>query len=527
MQKEETWETVQIKTFVNWINSKLEKGEMRYKEEKTPAGFSFAKVSDLRKDLQDGLILHSLLYSLTGSVLRFNKRPVLVVHKRENIGRIIEYLKESKVEMVNIGAADIQEGSIKLTLALIWRFIMAFSLREIREDGENIKEKILRWCQRKVQKYGVTVSDFAGSWKDGRAISALVHSDVGGFVFDDGESEHMATRAIALAYEYLQVPPLIGAEDLVTGVCDEKSLLTYLIEYYAASIKNNGKIKRKLAEQAAIHAEQAVAHSKEEIDKVFALLSREIPDLQKKKKELDMAYNKVKIMEENAVRSTVSHIIQIDILHRMRNPYTPSSIVLPESFKHLPVVGVFDALCFIDTLAGWRVKEGEKKETPEEEEFVRIFAELLEVSAFVTFSGAHEFLKGVCTRIEEFLISSQKKTKTNDGKNTGTDESSNELSFAARETKRVMQQRLAWALHEVKDGIRRFNEYFTDDLKREKASLSVALSSEMEASSFPCPHKAEWSLLGGRDMYLRIVSDGCLSAGAREFITPITPDWEK
>lgn len=527
MEKEETWETVQIKTFINWINSKLEKGEEAQKKEEGPSQFVFSKVSNLKTDLQDGLVLHALLYSLNGSVLRHNKKPVLVVHKRENIHKIIEYLKEDgKVEMVNVGAEDIQQGSIKLTLGLIWRFILAFSLPEVRKSGEDVKDKLLRWCQKKIERYGVTVNNFGSSWLSGTALSALVHSDVGGFVFNDGSSEQIAARAIALASEYLHVAPLICANDLVTGVCDEKSLLTYLMEYYSASVENNGKIKRKLAEQAAIHAEQGIIQTKEQISKIFDMLNKGLPDLEIKKKELDARYTKIKILEESAVRATVMHIIQINILQRMKAPYTPSVIELPAEFRHLPVIGVYDAVSFADTLKGWSLVEGSMRtESTDEQEFVDIFTDLMGMSQFVTFSGAYEFLMAISIQIEEMLMKKQK-SQGNSSLALGHAPSCS-LSFSSLESRRVFSQRLAWCLSEIKDGIKRFADAFMENIKQEKALANHGIvPAEEELLSFPSPPEAELSLIGGQDIYLRIISGTQSLLGISEF-NPIAPEAEK
>ncbi|KAI5136282.1 hypothetical protein NEAUS06_1840 [Nematocida ausubeli] len=513
MQREETWETVQTKTFVNWINSKLEKGEARYKEESILVPFSFKKVVDLKKDLQDGIVLHSLLYSATGSILRFNAKPILVVHKRENIERIIDYLKQNKVEMINIGAADIQEGSIKLTLALIWRFIMAFSLQEVRESGESIQERILKWCQKKTAKYGVSVKDFGKSWHDGKVLSALVHSDVGGFVFDDGTSQEISQRALDLATEYLEVPSLISAEDLTTGVCDEKSMLTYLIEYYTASIKNSGKIKRKVAEKAALHASQSVIHTKEQIDQVFEMLEKEIPDLERAKKEVDAVYTRVRAAEQKAIRYAIAYIIQCDVLNRMQSPYSPMSIKLPASFKALPAVGISDCVSFLDTLHGWNISQGKKSDSEVAKTFYSVLGDLMSLSKCVTFLGALEFLNAVSARIEGVLLPKHKL-------------SVEDLSFSAIETSRIMKERLGWVLLEVKDGVRRFNESFSEEISREKTYVCTPLSIEMQSISLPCPHKDEWALIGGRDAYLRIVSEGLSMMGAKEF-TAIAPESEK
>ncbi|KAH9385278.1 uncharacterized protein NEMAJ01_0174 [Nematocida major] len=518
MKNEETWESVQTKTFIKWINSKLETGEERYRQEAINVPFVFDRISHLR-ELRDGLTLHSLLYSITGSILKFNTKPVLRVHKRENIEKVIDYLKSSKVEMINIGSADIEEGSTKLTLALIWRFILFFTFQMVREGSDlkpysSVQKKVLKWCQMKTAPYpGISVKNFESSWKDGKAISALVHSDIGGFVYDEGTPHELASRALGLAHEHLKVPVLITAEDLVEGRCDEKSLLTYLLEYYAASVKNDGEVKRILTAKAVHHASQSIEYADKKIGELSSFLAKEVPDLEKKKKELDAVYNRVRLAEKDAVCAIVSYIIQRDILNRIKSPYTPVAASLPKSFKALQVVGVFDAVSVQDTLRGWGITEGTIGESEYQQAFANMLNELLELSACVTLTASLEILKHIQATLEEVVLS---KKPSEDGM----------LSFSGMEASRCMRERLFWGLQEVKDGVRRFMDIFSDGLARERASISKPISLEMHAFPIPGPHKREWSLLGGQDMYLRIVADGMAAAGTKEF-TSIAPDLDK
>ncbi|VDN10945.1 unnamed protein product, partial [Dibothriocephalus latus] len=89
------------------------------------------------------------------------------------------------VQIENIGAEDIVDGNPTLTLGLIWTIILRFQIEEIgiqmaqEESGPKLsgKEALLLWCQNKTKNYpNVSVKDFSGSWRDGLAFAALIHS---------------------------------------------------------------------------------------------------------------------------------------------------------------------------------------------------------------------------------------------------------------------------------------------------------------------------------------------------------------
>lgn len=61
------------------------------------------------------------------------------------------------------------DGKSKLTLALVWVLVRSF-------EGVQNRRELLDWAQSVTKEYdGVCVSDFTLSWKDGRAMCAIIN----------------------------------------------------------------------------------------------------------------------------------------------------------------------------------------------------------------------------------------------------------------------------------------------------------------------------------------------------------------
>ena len=63
--------------------------------------------------------------------------------------------------MVSIGAEEIVDGNIKMTLGMIWTIILRFAIQDISVEETSAKEGLLLWCQRKTAPYkNVNVQNF-------------------------------------------------------------------------------------------------------------------------------------------------------------------------------------------------------------------------------------------------------------------------------------------------------------------------------------------------------------------------------
>ena len=65
------------------------------------------------------------------------------------------------VRLVSIGAEEIVDGNIKMTLGMIWTIILRFAIQDISVEETSAKEGLLLWCQRKTAPYkNVNVQNF-------------------------------------------------------------------------------------------------------------------------------------------------------------------------------------------------------------------------------------------------------------------------------------------------------------------------------------------------------------------------------
>ncbi|KAI5173229.1 hypothetical protein NEFER03_2181 [Nematocida sp. LUAm3] len=498
--KEETWETVQIRTFVNWVNNKLEKGEERYKNEKPGALYFFKKVENFPKDLQDGRTLLSLLYSLTGSIFTYNQKPTLIVHKRDNIEKVINYLKQNNVQMINIGAADIEEGSIKLTLALIWRLIISSSLNELRErigNDSDLRKKLLDWCRAKTSSYpGVSIMDFEGSWRDGLALSALVHSEVGGFSYEEGTPYERAARALSLAKKHLDVPTLISASDLTEGRCDDKSLMTYLLEMYMQSIRNEESLKKERERKAVKQTEDALMHLLEKRKVLCDLQRSNSVSLERVKKELDALYTEMRKYEEENVENSIKFVLQTDVLNRLKNPYTSYTLaheILPEQ---VPITGIFDSYALRDTLKRWEHSEGSSSSSS----ILLLQEAISKISSLpstITFLGSISVLYEVQSILdackEQVSLSSH--------------------SYEALEKEAILYSAVQVIRSEIEEGIKFFENVFSNELKKEKYLIKKFSSSEVVSLSdslLPSPSSSDLLAFTNEEHFNYVVSEAII-----------------
>ncbi|KAM6171011.1 spectrin beta chain, erythrocytic [Erethizon dorsatum] len=222
-------EVVQKKTFTKWVNSHLARVSCR--------------ISDLYKDLRDGRMLIRLLEVLSGEMLPRPTKGKMRIHCLENVDKALQFLKEQRVHLENMGSHDIVDGNHRLVLGLIWTIILRFQIQDIvvqTQEGRetrSAKDALLLWCQMKTAGYPhVNVTNFTSSWKDGLAFNALIHKHRPDLIdFDklkDSNARHNLEHAFDVAERQLGIIPLLDPEDVFTENPDEKSIITYVVAFY-------------------------------------------------------------------------------------------------------------------------------------------------------------------------------------------------------------------------------------------------------------------------------------------------------
>ncbi|KAK4475362.1 hypothetical protein MN116_002425, partial [Schistosoma mekongi] len=207
-------ERVQKKTFTNWLNTYLTNADPPF------------KVQDLFEDIKNGILLIRILEVLSG---------------------------EKLVKLVNVNPTDIADGKPAIVLGLIWVIILYFQIEEQEElllkildlppgslkTRGSAKRALQAWVQEIFAgKYDVKVRDFGPSWRDGIAFNAMVHNIDSSLV----EMEKVKTRtakenlehAFSQAEKHLGIPRLLDPEDVDVDRPDEKSIVTYVAQFFKA-----------------------------------------------------------------------------------------------------------------------------------------------------------------------------------------------------------------------------------------------------------------------------------------------------
>lgn len=218
------WEKQQRKTFTAWCNSHLRK-----------AG---TQIDNIEEDFRNGLKLMLLLEVISGETLPKPDRGKMRFHKIANVNKALDFIASKGVKLVSIGAEEIVDGNVKMTLGMIWTIILRFAIQDISVEEMTAKEGLLLWCQRKTAPYkNVNVQNFHLSFKDGLAFCALIHRHRPDLIdyaklSKDNPLENLNT-AFDVAEKYLDIPRMLDPEDMCnTAMPDERAVMTYVSSYY-------------------------------------------------------------------------------------------------------------------------------------------------------------------------------------------------------------------------------------------------------------------------------------------------------
>uniref|UniRef100_A0A4W3IPP7 Actinin alpha 2 n=1 Tax=Callorhinchus milii TaxID=7868 RepID=A0A4W3IPP7_CALMI len=220
------WEKQQRKTFTAWCNSQLRK-----------AG---TQIENIEEDFRNGLKLMLLLEVISGERLPKPDKGKMRFHKIANVNKALDYIASKGVKLVSIGAEEIVDGNVKMTLGMIWTIILRFAIQDISVEETSAKEGLLLWCQRKTAPYkNVTVQNFHTSWKDGLAFCALIHRHRPDLIdfskLQKDDALYNLNLALEIAEKKLDIPKMLDAEDIVnTARPDERAVMTYVSCYYHA-----------------------------------------------------------------------------------------------------------------------------------------------------------------------------------------------------------------------------------------------------------------------------------------------------
>uniref|UniRef100_A0A665X3N7 Actinin alpha 3b n=1 Tax=Echeneis naucrates TaxID=173247 RepID=A0A665X3N7_ECHNA len=221
------WEKQQRKTFTAWCNSHLRK-----------AG---TQIENIEEDFRNGLKLMLLLEVISGERLPKPDKGKMRFHKIANVNKALDFICSKGVKLVSIGAEEIVDGNVKMTLGMIWTIILRFAIQDISVEETSAKEGLLLWCQRKTAPYrNVNVQNFHISCCYNSLSDKFVCAVVGAFLtsssvcLQDDPIGNLNT-AFEVAEKFLDIPKMLDAEDIVnTPKPDEKAIMTYVSCFYHA-----------------------------------------------------------------------------------------------------------------------------------------------------------------------------------------------------------------------------------------------------------------------------------------------------
>uniref|UniRef100_A0A672G9S7 Actinin alpha 3b n=1 Tax=Salarias fasciatus TaxID=181472 RepID=A0A672G9S7_SALFA len=218
------WEKQQRKTFTAWCNSHLRK-----------AG---TQIENIEEDFRNGLKLMLLLEVISGERLPKPDKGKMRFHKIANVNKALDFICSKGVKLVSIGAEEIVDGNVKMTLGMIWTIILRFAIQDISVEGGSAAVVPEEDCPLQ-ERQRAELPHQVGLWKDGLALCALIHRhrpdliDYSKLRKDDPIGN--LNTAFDVAEKFLDIPKMLDAEDIVnTPKPDEKAIMTYVSCFYHA-----------------------------------------------------------------------------------------------------------------------------------------------------------------------------------------------------------------------------------------------------------------------------------------------------
>ncbi|KAL5269854.1 hypothetical protein ACHWQZ_G003356 [Mnemiopsis leidyi] len=220
------WERQQAKTFTAWCNSHLRKLGIH--------------IDSVAQDFRSGVNLVKLLEVISGGEIARLETGKMRIHKVNNVKKALDFVASKGVNLIGIGAEEIVDGNLKMTLGMIWTIILRFAIQDISVEEMSAKEGLLLWCQKKTAPYkNVNVTNFHTSFKDGLAFCALIHRHRPDLIDYNHLRKENAVYNLQYAFEVaekeLDIPIMLDANDIASTMRpDERAIMTYVSSYYHA-----------------------------------------------------------------------------------------------------------------------------------------------------------------------------------------------------------------------------------------------------------------------------------------------------
>lgn len=251
------WETTQKKTFTKWCNTHLSKAGKPVLE-------------NIVTDWDTGLNLINLAVALYSQNEKEPEKAIAMPKLKDNelnaknrIQRVqvcskgITLLKTAGVDLRTVSAENLCDHDKIAILGMVWIIILDYAARGFGGTASEVKRALLEWVNKKTDGYDKVnppgVKNFTKDWRSGLAWCALIHRhrpDLLDYQACLGKSNAENLQlAFETAEEHIGIPQLLDVADVDCDQIDEKSVLTYVLEYFHA-FANEG-LKENAAKQAA------------------------------------------------------------------------------------------------------------------------------------------------------------------------------------------------------------------------------------------------------------------------------------
>lgn len=255
--KEPAWEVTQKKTFTKWCNTHLNKAGK-------------PTIENIENDWDTGLNLMNLAVALYSKNDKEPEKAIAMPKMRDNelnaksriqrvqvCSKAIALLKEAGVDLRGVAAENLCDHDKIAILGMIWVIVLDYASRGFGGTASEVKRALLEWVNKKTDGYERVnppgVKNFTKNWRSGLAWCALIHRHRPELIdyekcLTQTNAENLQ-QAFDTAEEHIGIPALLDVADVDCDAIDEKSVLTYVLEYFFA-FANEG-LKENAAKQAA------------------------------------------------------------------------------------------------------------------------------------------------------------------------------------------------------------------------------------------------------------------------------------
>jgi len=226
-ENKEDWVARQERTFMKWCNNHLRKK-------------GYPAIESIQNDFEDGVRLMQLINSLYGIALpKYRAEAKMRVHKLDNIALALKMVDDAKVKTNFLKREHLADKDLKMLLGMVWAIILDFAIKGISVEEMTAKEGLLLWCRKKTAGYKEVdppgINNFTSNWSNGLALCALIHRHRPDLLDYSKLDKANAADNIELAFktaESIGIPRLLDVGDLLVERPDERSVMTYISEYF-------------------------------------------------------------------------------------------------------------------------------------------------------------------------------------------------------------------------------------------------------------------------------------------------------